>query len=132
MPKIVFIGGIWDLFHVGHLNILRRARSLGGILVVGVLTDEAAMAYKPKPIMAFGQRIRIVQSLSFVNYAIPQEDTDPTYMLEKVNPNVLVHGDDWKHVGGEEWMRDRGREVVFLPYTKGISTSATRKKIKNG
>lgn len=127
--KPVFIGGVWDLFHIGHLNILERCRKLGTKLIVGVLTDDAAERYKPKPIIPFEQRRRIIESLKIADLVIEQNDTDPTKDLEKhkIIPAYLVHGTDWKICPGENYVRTGGGKVVFLPYTDGISTS----RIKN-
>lgn len=131
--KVVFIGGIWDLFHVGHLNILKSAKELGDRLVVGVLSDFAASRYKRSPIMTCRERVRIVQAISVVDEAIIQLDTDPTKFgeLQAVKPDILVHGDDWDAVPGQEWMERNGKEIVFLPYTQGISTTEIIERIKD-
>lgn len=129
--KVVFIGGVWDLFHEGHLNILERAKALGTRLVVGVLTDDAAAAYKARPIISLAQRQRIVSALSCVDKAIVQNDKDPTPDLKAadIHPHYLVHGDDWDQCPGEAYVRSKGGKVVFLPYTEGVSTTDIRQKI---
>ena len=132
MARIVFLGGVFDLFHVGHLNVLKRAKALGDILVVGVLSDEAASAYKPTPVISFGDRIRIIQAIEWVDYAIPQEDTDATYLLKQIKPNVLVHASDWREGWeiGQTWIANNGGQFAILPYTEGISSTEIKKKIR--
>jgi cytidyltransferase-like protein len=131
--KIVYIGGVWDLFHVGHLNILERCRKIGTELIVGVLTDEAASAYKPAPIMPFEDRRRIVESLKIVDRVIPQNDKDPTkdWETNKIKPHYVVHGDDWKECPGQESIRKLGGKMVFFPYTWKISSTNIRSKLVN-
>jgi len=132
--KAVFIGGVWDLFHEGHLAILERAKALGTRLIVGVLTDEAAMIYKPRPIIPFEARKRIVESLKCVDKVIAQSAKDPTVDLEAagIRPHYLVHGDDWEACPGEPYVRAHKGKVVFLPYTPGVSTTEIRKWIAEG
>lgn len=129
--KVVYIGGVWDLFHEGHLAILERARDLGTKLIVGVLTDEAAMIYKARPIIPFEARKRIVESLKCVDKVIAQNAKDPTADLEAagIKPHYLVHGDDWEACPGELYVRAHKGKVVFLPYTPGVSSTEIRKWI---
>lgn len=128
---IVYAAGVFDVIHTGHLNLLKRAKDLGDTLIVGVLSDEAASAYKPAPVMPFGQRIRLIQALEWVDMAIPQEDTDATYLLKQIKPDILVHGDDhapdWEI--GQTWIEENGGEYVMLPYTKGVSSSQIKEEI---
>lgn len=128
---IVYAAGVFDVIHTGHLNLLKRAKDLGDTLIVGVLSDEAASTYKPAPVMPFGQRIRLTQALEWVDMAIPQEDTDATYLLKQIKPDILVHGDDhtpdWEI--GQTWIEENGGEYVMLPYTKGVSSSQIKEEI---
>ena len=130
--KPVFIGGVWDLFHVGHLNILERAKAVGTKLTVGVLTDEAALRYKPAPIMPFADRKRIVEALGCVDRVIQQNDTDPTEDLKhfKIKPHYLIHGTDWDVCPGEDHVRQNGGRLLFFPYTNGISSTKLRRAIE--
>jgi len=130
---VVYLGGVFDLLHIGHLNVLKRAKMLGDTLIVGVLTDEAATAYKPAPIIPFGDRIRIIQAIGWVDYAIPQEDTNATYLLERIRPDLLVHASDWKEGWeiGQTFVGSYGGEFVILPYTEGISSTDIKKRCKN-
>ena len=132
----VFTAGVWDLFHVGHLNLLRNAARLGDSLQVGVLTDEAAAAYKETPVIPFIQRIRIIQNLDVVTQAVGVNNTDATELMQgsTMVPEdiVLVHGDDhtpdWEI--GQTWVQNAGGLFVLLPYTAGISTTSIKERIK--
>ena len=129
--KSVFIYGVWDFFHYGHLNILEKSKTLGHKLIVGVLTDEAAERYKPRPFVPFEQRLRVIKSLKIVDRMIRQNDLDPTDDLKKlgITPDYLVHGDDWDSCPGKEYVRECGGKLVILPYTSGISSTIIKKKI---
>jgi cytidyltransferase-like protein len=129
--KAVFIGGVWDLFHEGHLAILERAKALGTKLIVGVLTDKAASDYKSQPIIPFEARRRIVEALKCVDKTIMQNDRNSTADLEAagIQPHYLVHGDDWDQCPGEAYVRKHGGKLVYLPYTQGISTTEIRQRI---
>ena len=129
--KVVFIGGVWDLFHEGHLAILERAKALGTKLIVGVLTDKAASDYKAQPVIPFEARRRIVDGLKCVDKTIVQNDRNSTADLEaaSVQPHYLVHGDDWDQCPGETYVRKHGGKLVYLPYTQGISTTEIRQRI---
>src|SRR3972149_4267462 len=116
--KIIYLGGVFDLFHFGHLSILRRAKELGEVLVVGVLTDDGAAEYKRRPIIPYEQRFAIVKAIKYVNLAVGQPHRDPTPTLRQIRPDTLVHGDDWKEDSvewGQTWMRKSGGRVVMLP-----------------
>jgi len=128
--KTAFIGGVWDLFHVGHLNILERAAKLGK-LVVGVLTDEAAERYKPSPVIPFEERKRIIESLRVAKTVVMQRDQNPVQDLEKIGviPDYIIHGTDWTRCPGDDWVRSKGGKVIFLPYTSGVSTSEIKDRI---
>ncbi len=128
--EIVFAAGVFDLFHIGHLNLLERARDLGSRLIVGVLSDDAAAAYKPRPVISFEQRVRIVAALKCVDEVHCQVSTDATELLKVVKPDILVHGSDhtpeWEI--GQSWMKSEGRQFILLPYTSGISTRQLRQQ----
>ena len=129
--EIVFTAGVWDLFHIGHLRLLEKARKLGQALIVGVLTDKAAAAYKPKPIIPFKQRFEIIKALKCVDAVIKQDNTDATEILKDIRSGILVHADDhtpdWEI--GQTWMKGRDKHFVLLPYTKGVSSTLIKKKI---
>lgn len=131
---VVFTAGVWDILHIGHVNLLNRARALGETLLVGVLTDEAAERYKPRPVMPFEQRIELIRALRMVDAAFPVHDTNATPLLQELRPDILVHGSDIDHRPGWEigqtWMRDNGRQFVVLPYTEGVSSSGLKNKVR--
>ena len=122
---------MFDLLHPGHTRIIERAKRLGAKLIVGVLTDSAAEAYKPTPVQSFKQRKEIVESLRAVDHIVTLRSSDATYLLKKLKPDILVHGDDhhpdWEI--GQTWMKNTGRQFVLLPYTKGISSSIIKARI---
>ena len=93
--KTVYVGMAADIIHEGHLNILAEARKLG-LVIVGVLTDEAIASYKRIPFTPFKHRIKIVENLKGVDKVIAQETLDYVPNLRKEKPDYLVHGDDWK------------------------------------
>ena len=131
---IVFTAGVWDILHVGHLNLLNRAKALGDILLAGVLTDEAAERYKPRPVMPFEQRIELVRALRMVDDVFPVHDTNATSLLMELNPDILVHGSDISHKAGWEigqtWMTDNGKQFVVLPYTEGVSSTRLKDAVR--
>jgi rfaE bifunctional protein nucleotidyltransferase chain/domain len=131
---VVFTAGVWDILHIGHLNLLNRARGLGETLLVGVLTDEAAERYKPRPVMPFEQRIEIIRALRMVDAAYPVHDTNATSLLQELQPDVLVHGSDIDHKPGWEigqtWMRSTGRRFEVLPYTEGVSSTRLKDSVR--
>lgn len=125
-PRIVYTAGIFDLLHVGHLNILHQSRALGEILVVGVVSDEGAMAYKRRPIQDEQTRLRIIRDLRMVDFAVIQPTTDPTPVLEIIRPEIMTHGSDWKELReGRETLIRLGIRWQLIPYTAGVSTSGT-------
>lgn len=128
-PVIVFVPGVFDLLHAGHVNVLWRAKQLGDVLVVGVVSDAGTKAYKRSfPVDPQEMRIQRVGRLGFVDVVEPQPTTDPTPLLERFQPSVLVHGDDWTELlQGQDTLERLGIEFVRMPYTPGISTSLLRR-----
>jgi glycerol-3-phosphate cytidylyltransferase len=131
LPRVVFTAGVFDLLHRGHLNILWRSRQLAGpdgLLVVGVVSDEGAKAYKGRyPVMNEHGRIEAVLRLPFVHAVCRQPTTDPTPLLVRFRPDIMTHGDDWDRLkAGQESIERLGIEWVLLPYTPDISTTNLR------
>jgi phosphoenolpyruvate phosphomutase len=134
--KTVYVGMSADIIHPGHLNIIHEAAKLGRV-VVGVLTDAAIASYKRLPYLTYEQRSVIVENLKGVDEVIPQTTLDYVPNLEKVHPDYVLHGDDWKH-GVQQQTRQRvidciskwGGKVIDIPYTQGISSSMLNKHIK--
>ena len=126
--NIGYTTGVFDMFHVGHLNILKRAKAQCEHLIVGVSTDELVQSYKgKKPIIPFEERFAIVGAIKYVDEVVPQNSMDKFKAWEQLQFNVLFHGSDWK--GSEMYnavvkqLSDVGVEVVFLPHTAGISST---------
>jgi len=136
VAKTVYVGMSADLLHPGHLNIIRKAASLGDV-TIGLLTDKAIASYKRVPFMTFEQRREIVSNIKGVSDVIPQDTLDYVPNLEKVRPDYVVHGDDWRE-GVQQATRSRvidvlrqwGGELVEVPYTQGISSSQLNKAVR--
>lgn len=131
--KIGYTTGVFDMFHIGHLNILKRAKEQCEFLIVGVSTDEVVQSYKHKvPIIPFQQRCAIVEAIKYVDMVVPQTTMDKMVAYEKYKFNALFHGSDWKNsdmynkIIAE--MATVGVDVVFLPHTEGISSTIISKK----
>jgi len=133
--KTVYISGTWDLFHVGHLRILDRARALGDTLIVGVNSDEYVKVLDKKTVFNFRQRSEIVAMIKGVSWVVPHKSADDFSAFETWNIKIRVVGQDWGEVGGQDkakkLMRKGGIKLVRLKRTKGISTSAIKRAIKN-
>jgi glycerol-3-phosphate cytidylyltransferase len=130
-PTVVYTCGTFDMFHVGHLNMLRAAKGLGDKLIVAVSTDEVVEEYKPGSLVVpFEQRFAIVSAISYVDVCIAQTDRDKYKAWERIRYDILVHGDDW--YGSEEFqsyekrLEKVGARVVYLPYTPNVSSSHIR------
>ena len=136
MSKRVYVGMSADLVHPGHINILQRASEIGEV-TVGLLTDEAIASYKRLPHMTFEQRRTVVANLSMVANVIPQTTLDYVPNLQKLQPDVAVHGDDWR-TGVQSKTRQRvidclaewGGELVEVEYTQGISSTQLNASLK--
>ena len=132
--KIGYTTGVFDMFHVGHLNILKRAKEQCEYLIVGVSTDEVVKTYKNKlPIIPFEQRCAIVEAIKFVDRVVPQTTMNKMDAYEKLKFNVIFHGTDWK--GSEMYNKiiedfsSVGVDVVFLPHTDGVSSTMISEKL---
>lgn len=125
-----------DLFHQGHLNIIKEAKELGRV-VVGLLTDEAIASYKRLPLISFNERKVIVENIKGIDKVIPQTTLDYVPNLKKIKPDYVVHGDDWK-TGIQKEVRQRvidtlkiwGGKLVETKYTEGISSTALISAVK--
>ncbi|MBR3173789.1 MAG: adenylyltransferase/cytidyltransferase family protein [Eubacterium sp.] len=126
--KVGYTTGVFDLFHIGHLNIIRRAKEQCEHLIVGVSTDELVKEYKNKyPIIPFEERKEIIESLKYVDEVVPQTTMDKFAAWEKLHYEALFHGDDWKNSDMYnkyvEEFEGTGVEFVFLPHTEGTSST---------
>lgn len=123
------------MFHIGHLNILRKAKDLCDVLVVGVTTDELCYKRKRKyPIINCADRCSIVSAIRYVDDVVTQENMDKISMVKKLNCDVVFVGDDWKNTPSwieyEKEFNKIGVDVIYLPHTDGISSTKLREKIK--
>jgi len=136
MKKKVYVGMSADLLHPGHMNIIKEAAKIGEV-TIGLLTDKAIASYKRLPYMTYNQRKEVVENVKGVKNVIPQEQLDYRPNLEKIKPDYVVHGDDWRE-GVQSKTREQvietlsswGGELVEVSYTKGISSTQINNSIK--
>lgn len=130
---IGYTSGVYDLFHIGHLNLLINASSLCDQLIVGVTTDELVAYKNKKPVIPFQERLEIVRSIKYVDAAISQPDMDKFKAWEKLKFNILFVGDDWfkdpKWEEIESKFKEVGVRVIYFPYTKGTSSTLINKTL---
>jgi len=133
--QIGYTCGVFDLFHIGHLNLLRNAKGMCDCLIVGVSTDNLVMQTKRKlPLIPFKQRIEIVRNIKCVDIAIPQRSLDKLRAWRKLKFDRLFVGDDWysrqkwKHY--EDSLKLAGVKVIFFPYTKDTSSTKINELLK--
>ena len=127
--KIVgYTTGVFDMFHIGHLNILRRAKEQCDYLIVGISTDEVVQSYKHKnPIIPFEERKAIVEAIKYVDEVVPQVSMNKMEAWEQLHFDIMFHGSDWK--GSDMYNKiisdfaKVGAKVVFLPHTEGTSST---------
>lgn len=133
--KIGYTTGVFDLFHVGHLNILRRAKEQCEFLIVGVSTDELVMEYKnKKPVIPYIDRAEIIEGIKYVDMVVPQVNRDKFSAWENHKFDAMFVGDDWKgsplFSEVERKFKRVGVDIVYFPYTKGVSTTELKHKIQ--
>ena len=135
--KIGYTTGVFDMFHIGHLNILRRAKEQCDYLIVGVSLDEVVESYKnKKPVIPYEERASIVSAIKYVDKVVPQKSMDKMEAYKTLKFDVLFHGNDWQNSAMYDKIvkefSEIGVDVVFLPYTQGISSTKIREiKRKN-
>ena len=128
--KVGYTAGVFDMFHIGHLNILKRAKEQCEFLIVGVTTDELVSYKNKQAIIPHEERMAIVESIKYVDKVVPQENMDKMQAWEKYKFDVMFVGSDWK--GTEKWNEferqfgEVGVDIVYLPYTKGTSSTKLR------
>ena len=134
--KIGYTTGVFDMFHIGHLNILKRAKEQCETLIVGVSTDQVVLDYKKHlPVIPFEQRVEIVSAIKYVDKVVPQVSMDKMQAFKQLGFNALFHGSDWKNSDMYnkiiEDFSKVGVDVVFLPHTEGISSTMIREQMEN-
>ena len=135
MSKIIgYTTGVYDMFHIGHLNILKKAKEQCDYLIVGVTTDELCFSRKNKyPIINQDERLEIIDSIKYVDRAVFQTDMDKLKAVKKYNVNKVFVGSDWK--GTPSWneyekeFAKLGCTVVYLDHTDGISSTILRERL---
>lgn len=132
--RVGYTTGVFDMFHIGHLNILRRAKEQCDYLIVGVTSDELCFKRKNKyPIINEQDRMAIVQAIRYVDQVVPQTNMDKLTAVKEVNADVVFVGSDWK--GTDAWneyekqFASIGCSVVYLDHTDGISSTILREKL---
>jgi len=126
IKTIVYSTIVGDLFHYGHLQHLEKANFLGDVHICGVLTDDAASSYRKKPTTNFEERKAIISNLRCVDMVIPQTTLDSTENLKKIKEQfsganiILVHGDNWKKIPGEDYIKKIHGKVIKIPYYNRI------------
>jgi glycerol-3-phosphate cytidylyltransferase len=135
MKKIGYTTGVFDLFHIGHLNILKRARLECDYLIVGITTDELAMSVKgEKPFIPFEERVEIVESIKFVDEVVPQTTYNKMKAWNNLKFDRMFVGDDWKDT--KEWIQiekdfsEYNVEIIYFSYTTHTSSTILRDILK--
>lgn len=135
--RIVYTAGTFDLFHIGHVRMIRAARGFGDKVIVAVSTDELVEQYKGKrPIVPFDERLEMVRAMRGVDAVIAQHSQDKFAAWERIKFDVWLVGDDWYGSPKYEDYRQRleavGVHCAFLPYTSGVSSTMRREDIRTG
>lgn len=132
--KIGYTTGVFDMFHIGHLNILKRAKEQCDYLIVGVSTDELVLSEKnKKTIIPFHDRMEIVRAIRYVDMVVPQLDKNKLGAWEKYHFDCMFVGSDWK--GSATWKKiedelcPRGVDIIYFDYTTGVSSTILRDKL---
>ncbi len=133
---IGYTTGAFDLFHIGHLNILRKSKEQCDYLIVGVSTDELVESYKNKrPVIPFEERSAIVSAIKYVDEVVPQVSMDKFEAWERLKFNKMFHGNDWQnsdvYIEAKTKLENVGVETVFFEYTQNTSSTLITEVLKN-
>lgn len=133
--KIGYTTGVYDMFHIGHLNLIKRAKEQCEYLIVGVSTDEVVQSYKNKtPIIPYANRAAIVAAIKYVDEVVPQTTMDKLEFLKTRHFDVMFHGDEWKgtelYNKYEKEFAKYGAKIEYLTHTEGISSSLLKEKLE--
>ena len=132
--RVVFTNGCFDLLHVGHVQLLERAKTLGELLVVAINSDRSVRALKGprRPVVTQAARAQVLAALAAVDYVTIFDQPTPQQLIERLRPDVLVKGADWgaSAIVGREAMRRRGGRVVRIPLRRGCSTTRLIERIR--
>jgi D-beta-D-heptose 7-phosphate kinase/D-beta-D-heptose 1-phosphate adenosyltransferase len=131
---VVFTNGCFDLVHRGHIHLLRQAKALGDILIVGLNSDVSVKTIKgpDRPIMPEADRIELIAALEMVDYVVVYSEPDPYHIIAAIKPNVLVKGGDWSadEIVGADVVEQNGGRVAVVPYLPGFSTTQIIERIR--
>ena len=132
--KIGYTTGVYDMFHIGHLNILKRAKEQCEYLIVGVTTDELCVSRKnKKPIICLDERMAIIEAIKYVDKVVPQTDMDKFRAIKEHKADVVFVGSDWQGTPAwqeyEKQFNSLGCSVVYLDHTDGISSTILRERL---
>ncbi|MBR3803059.1 MAG: adenylyltransferase/cytidyltransferase family protein [Clostridia bacterium] len=132
--KIGYTTGVFDMFHIGHLNILKRAKEQCEYLIVGVTTDALCQSRKNKlPIICEKDRVEIVESIKYVDKVVLQHDMDKISAVKRYNVDAVFVGSDWQGTSAwinyEKEFKEVGCDVVYLQHTEGISSTILRERV---
>lgn len=132
---IGYTSGVYDLFHIGHLNLLKNAKGLCDKLIVGVTSDELVAYKNKKAVIQHADRMEIVRNIKFVDAVVPQYNMDKFEMWKKIKFDVMFVGDDWFE--SDKWKKldkqfnEVGVKIIYFPYTKGTSSTLINKTLNN-
>lgn len=138
MGLVIYTGGTFDLFHAGHVELLRRCAELGSV-VVSLNTDEFIEAYKGrKPVISYEERAKVLDSCRYVDRVVPNiGGNDSRIAIDLVKPDLIVIGSDWAQRDyhaqmsfNQEWLDERGIGLCYVPYTRGISTTDIKTRMR--
>jgi len=131
---VVFTNGCFDLVHRGHIHLLRQAKALGDILIVGLNSDISVKTIKgpDRPIMPEADRIELIAALEMVDYVVVYSEPDPYHIIAAIKPNVLVKGGDWSadEIVGADVVEQNGGRVAVVPYLPEFSTTQIIERIR--
>ncbi|MCI8972972.1 MAG: adenylyltransferase/cytidyltransferase family protein [Lachnospiraceae bacterium] len=132
---IGYTTGVFDLFHVGHLNMLKNAKSMCDKLIVGVTTDELVSYKHKKAVISFDERMEIVRNIRCVDAVVPQDTMNKFEMWKKLKFDIMFVGDDWygtdKWKAYDEQFQEVGVKIIYFPYYKGTSSTLINQTLMN-
>jgi len=133
--RVVFTNGCFDLLHRGHVHVLRKARAVGDMLIVGLNSDRSVKAIKgpERPILPQTDRVELIAAMEMVDYVVLFDDADPYRLIAAIKPDVLVKGGDWRvdKIIGSDIVAQNGGRVEVIPYLPGFSTTEIIERMRN-
>jgi glycerol-3-phosphate cytidylyltransferase len=132
--NIGYTSGVFDLFHVGHVNLLRSARAMCDKLIVGVTIDDLVLYKNKRAVIPFHERIAVVQACRYVDVTVPQDNMDKRVAFDRYKFDVMFVGDDWydsdRWNGLDKEFSALGVRIIYLPYTKGTSSTLVNETLE--